>query len=51
MKSKKGELLKQATIRVETTPGLQGQVDWKEKLTLKAKNGEEYTINIFLFKV
>ena len=49
MKSKKGELLKQATIRVETTPGLQGQVDWKEKLTLKAKNGEEYTINIFLF--
>ena len=49
VKSKKGDLLKQATIRVETTPGLQGQVDWKEKLTLKAKNGEEYTINIFLF--
>lgn len=42
-------LLKIATIRVETTPGLQGQVDWKESLTLISRGGDKYTINIFLF--
>ncbi len=49
VKQKKTDLLKKATIRVETTPGLQGQVDWKESLTLVSKSGEKYTINIFLF--
>ncbi len=49
VKQKKDSLLKKATIRVETTPGLQGQVDWKESLTLISKSGEKYTINIFLF--
>ena len=37
-----------ATIRFETNPGLQAQVDWKEDLTLISKNGEIFTINIFL---
>lgn len=49
VKETKEELLRKATIRVETTPGLQGQVDWKESLTLVSKSGENYTINIFLF--
>ena len=37
-----------ATIRFETQPGYQAQVDWKETLTLKSKFGEEFIINIFL---
>ncbi|WP_234121782.1 hypothetical protein [Clostridium hydrogenum] len=37
-----------ATIRFETTPGLQAQVDWKENLTMINKNGEIFKINIFL---
>lgn len=39
---------KKATIRFETNPGLQAQVDWKENMTLYSKAGEPYTINIFL---
>ena len=42
------EANKKATIRFETSPGLQAQVDWKEKLTLTSRNGEVFTINIFL---
>lgn len=38
----------EATMRFETEPGLQSQVDWKESLSLYAKNNEKYTINIFL---
>lgn len=49
VKEKKEELLRRATIRVETTPGLQGQVDWKESLSLVSRHGEKYTVNIFLF--
>lgn len=37
-----------ATMRFETCPGLQAQVDWKERLTLVSKQGEVFTINIFL---
>ena len=40
---------KKATIRFETTPGLQGQVDWKEDMTLHTRSGEAITIQIFLF--
>lgn len=40
--------LREATIRFETNPGLQSQVDWKESMTLFSKDGQEYTINIFL---
>lgn len=38
-----------ATIRIETTPGLSAQVDWKENLKLISRNGEVFTINIFLY--
>lgn len=37
-----------ATIRFETTPGLQAQVDWKEEMRLINRNGEVFEINIFL---
>lgn len=36
------------TIRFETTPGYQAQVDWKEKLELADSSNAPYTINIFL---
>lgn len=36
------------TIRFETTPGYQAQVDWKEKLELVDSSNASYTINIFL---
>ena len=37
-----------ATIRFETTPGLQAQVDWKESLEMVNVHGEVFRINIFL---
>lgn len=39
---------KKATIRFETNPGLQAQVDWKEDMTLVNRNGQAFKINIFL---
>ena len=39
---------KKATIRFETNPGLQAQVDWKEDMTLISRNGQPFKINIFL---
>lgn len=39
---------KKATIRFETNPGLQAQVDWKEDMTLVNRIGQAYKINIFL---
>jgi transposase len=33
--------------RVETPPGLQAQVDWKEDITLVSKYGEIFVINVF----
>ncbi len=44
----KHEQTKKATIRFETNPGIQAQVDWKESMTLINKEGKEFTINIFL---
>jgi len=44
---KEGET-KKATIRFETTPGLQAQVDWKERITMISRNGEKLVVNIFL---
>ena len=44
----KKEQVKKATIRYETIPGHQAQVDWKEKLKLVDSYGNEYIINIFL---
>lgn len=45
----KRNLLKKATLRVETTPGLQSQIDWKESLTLLSKDKTPYKVNIFLY--
>lgn len=42
------ECITEATVRFETSPGLQCQIDWKEELTLVNKNDEAITINIFL---
>ena len=39
---------KKATIRFETNPGLQAQVDWKEDMTLISRSGQPFKINIFL---
>ncbi|USI66554.1 MULTISPECIES: IS21 family transposase [Lactococcus] len=38
-----------ATLRVETSPGLSAQVDWKESLKMISKNGEVFTVNIFCY--
>lgn len=39
---------KKATIRFETNPGLQAQVDWKEDMTLVNRIGQAFKVNIFL---
>lgn len=44
----KKEKTEKATIRVETSPGLSAQVDWKEDFTLHTKTGDKITIQIFL---
>lgn len=44
----KDEQKVKVTIRFETTPGYQAQVDWKEKLSLVDSSNAPYTINIFL---
>ena len=33
-------------IRFETAPGVQGQLDWKEKINFVLKDGEEITVNV-----
>ena len=48
VKNYKDERVQQATVRFETSPGLQCQIDWKESLILINKLGEPITINIFL---
>lgn len=48
VKEIKGDMQKKATIRFETNPGLQAQVDWKERMKMISKNGEVYTVDIFL---
>lgn len=40
--------INEATLRFETNPGLQCQIDWKESLKLVNKNNEVFLINIFL---
>ena len=44
----KREEIKKATLRYETSPGLQAQVDWKESLKMVSKSGEIFEVNIFL---
>lgn len=48
VKHHKDDETKKATIRFETNPGLQAQVDWKEDMTLVNRFGEIFRINIFL---
>ncbi len=49
MKSCRETKKHKATLRIETTPGLSAQVDWKESLKMTARNGEIFTVNIFLY--
>ena len=42
------EKQRDAVIRFETNPGIQAQVDWKESLKFKTKDGETIKFNIFL---
>lgn len=46
--TKKEKIIKELTIRFETVKGYQSQVDWKEKMKLHDKNGNEYIVSIFL---
>lgn len=48
VQSHKKSEIKKATIRFETSPGLQAQVDWKESITMVSKYGEIFEVNIFL---
>ncbi len=48
VKSIKVEGEQKATIRFETNPGLQAQVDWKERMKMINRHGEIFEINIFL---
>ena len=48
VKKYKNVEIQKATVRFETTPGLQAQVDWKENLTMISKHGEIFKVNIFL---
>lgn len=40
--------VKKATIRFDTSPGLQAQVDWKESIKMISRYGEVFEINVFL---
>lgn len=48
IKEHKQEEQKKATMRFETTPAYQVQVDWKENFKIINKEGKEFEINIFL---
>jgi len=43
------ERVQKATIRVEYTPGLSAQVDWKEDMTLYDRSGRPYQFSVFLY--
>ena len=45
---KKQNIISNLTIRFETIKGYQSQVDWKEKIKLHDKEGDEYIVSIFL---
>lgn len=49
VRTHKGEQTKKATIRFETNPGLQAQVDFKERKKLINKKGKVFEIYIFLY--
>ena len=39
------------TVRFETLPGKQAQVDWKEDITMISKYGEVFKFNVLSFKL
>lgn len=45
----KQEKVQKATIRVEHSPALSAQVDWKENMRLISNQGEIFEFNIFLY--
>lgn len=49
VKSCKTSKQHKATLRVETSPGLSAQVDWKESLKMTSKQGAIFTVNIFCY--
>ena len=42
---------KSKTVRYETLPGKQAQVDWKENMSMISKYGEVFNFNVFSFKL
>ena len=48
IKEHKNEEQQKATMRFETTPAFQAQVDWKENFKIINKEGKEFEINVFL---
>lgn len=48
IKEHKQDEQNKVTMRFETTPGFQAQVDWKENFKIINKYGKEFEINIFL---
>ena len=48
IKKHKDQEISRVTIRFDTSPGLQAQVDWKESITMISRQGEIFEINIFL---
>jgi transposase len=48
VRAHKAKEQQKATIRFETAPGLQAQVDWKESVKMTSRGGEVFLINIFL---
>lgn len=38
-----------ATVRIETSPGLSAQVDWKESVRMISRHGEVFIVNLFLY--
>jgi transposase len=50
-KLNKKTILKDVSVRYETPPGKQAQVDWKEDVKIYSKHGEVFVINIFSYKL
>lgn len=48
VKEHKDTQTRKATIRFETSPGLQAQADWKEEVSLATKCGAVLKVNLFL---